>query len=46
LDLPQEYLEMRLCRDVYHCLPSQLAQEAWADIRLHLAMMAAEKEVE
>lgn len=27
---------MRLCRDVYHCLPSELAQEDWGTIMKHL----------
>jgi len=34
---------MRLCRDVYHCLPSQLDDESWSRIRIHIAMMDAEK---
>lgn len=35
---------MRLCRDVYHCLPSELEDEPWENIALHLAMMTAEAE--
>lgn len=41
--LPQEYIELRLCRDVYHCLPSELDEEDWAVIRVHLALMEAER---
>ena len=41
-DLPFEYIKMLLCRDVYHCLPSELDNEAWCDIELHLALMKAE----
>lgn len=44
-DLPWEYTEMRLCRDVYHCLPSELDQEDWGRVRIHIAMMNAEAEV-
>lgn len=42
-DLPWEYIEMQLCRDVYRCLPSELDQEDWGRIRVHLAMMQAER---
>lgn len=41
-DLPWEFTEMRLCRDVYKCLPSQLDDESWDRIQKHLAMMVAE----
>ena len=43
-DLPWEYTEMRLCRDVYHCLPSELDEEDWPRIRAHLAVLQAEAE--
>lgn len=39
---PQEYVELVLCRDVYHCTPSELGNEDWDVIELHLEMMAAE----
>jgi hypothetical protein len=42
---PFEYLEMQLCRDVYHCLPSQLDQEDWRRISVHQEMMNIEAEV-
>jgi hypothetical protein len=44
-DLPWEYVEMRLCRDVYHCLPSELDREDWGRVRMHMAMMEAETKV-
>ena len=40
---PWELLEMRLCRDVYQCLPSQLADEDWFDIVTHLRLMGLER---
>ena len=39
---PPEYADLVLCRDVYHCLPSQLDEEDAETISLHLAMMDAE----
>lgn len=35
---------MILCRDVYHCTPSQLAKEDYKTIRLHMAFLDAEQE--
>lgn len=43
-DPPIELLEVRLCRDVYHCLPSELAAESYDDIMDHLTVMEAEAE--
>jgi len=31
-----------LCRDVYHCLPSELEQEDWATVQEHVAMLDGE----
>lgn len=42
--MPYEYLELILCRDVYHCPPSQLPP--WHKVRRHLAMMEVEAQVE
>lgn len=44
-DLPWEYLELKLCRDVYHCLPSELDQEEWLRIKSHIAVMEGEAKV-
>lgn len=41
---PTEYVILRLCRDVYRCLPSEVMEENWAVISLHLAMMNVEKQ--
>lgn len=44
-NVPQGYNELILCRDVYHCLPSQLAQEDWGVIQEHIRYMNVEGEV-
>jgi len=41
--IPLEYLELTLCRDVYHCPPSQLPP--WHKIKRHLICMDAEAQV-
>ena len=41
--MPLEYLELVLCRDVYHCPPSQLPP--WHVIKRHLICMDAEATV-
>lgn len=45
-DVPWEYIELQLCRDIYHCLPSQLAREDYETIQTHLMLMGVENEVE
>jgi hypothetical protein len=42
---PWEYVELVLCRDVFHCLPSQLRQENAQDIFGVLAMLEIEAQV-
>lgn len=42
---PVEYTELQLCRDVYHCRPSELAEEDAAVVRVHLALLTAESRV-
>lgn len=41
--MPIEYLELVLCRDVYHCTPAMLPD--WQTISEHLALMTIEAEV-
>jgi len=43
--LPFEAIEMHLCRDVYHCLPSQLAEEDWFDVAIHLKIIDIESRI-
>jgi hypothetical protein len=42
---PAEFTELVLCRDVYHCLPSELEQEDWRVISGHIEMIRVENEV-
>jgi len=39
---PQPYVDLMLCRDVFHCTPSQLRAEAADDIFSALACLEAE----
>lgn len=40
---PLEYIELQMCRDVYHCPPQYLP--SWHVIRQHMAMIQVENEV-
>jgi len=42
---PQEYTDLVLCRDVFHCTPSELRAEAAEDIMAALACIEAENYV-
>lgn len=42
---PWAWLELRLCRDVYHCTPSELAEQDWLTIATHIELMNIEAEV-
>jgi hypothetical protein len=42
---PPEYLELLLCRDVYHCPPTELARVPLATVLAHLACLDAEAQV-
>lgn len=39
---PWEYTSLVLCRDVYHCRPSELRQEKIADVLPHLTCLGVE----
>jgi hypothetical protein len=43
--MPPEYTEMRLCRDVYHCLPSDLDEQDYDRILYHIVCMNEEETV-
>jgi hypothetical protein len=45
-ELPWIYSEVRLCRDVYHCRPSELDEEEFERIQMHIAIMNLEAEAE
>jgi hypothetical protein len=42
---PPEYIEMVLCRDVYHCTPAELEKQDWATVEIHLELLNQETEV-
>jgi len=42
---PVEYVELVLCRDVFHCLPSELRRERAADILNAVEILKAEAKV-
>ena len=44
-DAPYEYLELTLCRDVYHCTPQELAEVPLDKVLAHLACMSVETQV-
>jgi hypothetical protein len=43
--LPFEYVEMTLCRDLYHCTPTQLDEQDWQRVQAHLTAHRAEMRV-
>jgi hypothetical protein len=43
---PYELTLLRLCRDVYHCTPSQLRRESFVDILRDLEVMDIEAKAE
>lgn len=43
---PVEYIRLILCRDVYHCTPSQLRQERLSDVLTDLTILAEETRVQ
>lgn len=42
---PPDYTDLILCRDVYHCTPSQLDAEDGSRVLMHLALLNAESKV-
>ena len=42
---PTEYTTLVLCRDVYHCTPSQLRQESAEDVLAALLILDVENQV-
>ena len=43
--LPLELITLRLCRDVYHCTPSELAKQDLKTVLRHMVVMNAETTV-
>lgn len=44
--MPWEYIELVLCRDIYHCKASELDKEDWGRMMEHLSMYNVEKDIE
>lgn len=44
MPMPREYLALYLCREVFHCTPSELRAQSYADVRAALTCMSAEAE--
>lgn len=40
--MPWEYIELFLCRDVYKCTPNELADQPVETINMHLALIGVE----
>jgi hypothetical protein len=45
-EIPWAWTELLLCRDVYHCRPSELYDEEWATVSTHLALLEAKAEID
>jgi len=43
--LPWEYVELVLCRDVYHCSPSELGEQDWLTVMTHLHLLETEGKI-
>ena len=44
-DVPAEYMDLMLCRDVYHCTPTELDGQDWARVAEHLICLDVEAKV-
>jgi hypothetical protein len=44
-DVPWELTELFLCEEVYHCRPSELAEEDWETIQFHLELIGVRRSV-
>jgi hypothetical protein len=43
---PLEYIRLVMCRDVYHCTPTELDAVPWQTIQQDLLMMSVERTVQ
>ncbi len=41
---PPEYVDLVLCRDVYHCPPSELDRQDASTVLAHLVCLSAEED--
>lgn len=42
---PAEYIDLQLCRDVFHCTPDQLERQDIAHMRVYKALLTTESQV-
>jgi len=40
-----EYTDYILCKEVYHCTPSELDEQDWSRVRAHITCMNVESKV-
>lgn len=43
-EMPFQYTMLRLCRDVFHCTPSELLEQDWELVQDIIAVLNAEEE--
>jgi hypothetical protein len=43
--VPDAYIELRLCREVYHCAPSVLDEQDPEEVEAHLTCLTMEAKV-
>jgi hypothetical protein len=41
-EMPWEYIELYLCRDIYHCTPNELAEQPIETVNMHLKLIGVE----
>lgn len=44
--MPDEYVDLILCRDIFHCTPSELDEQDYDRVMLMLGLASAEAEIE
>ena len=44
-DIPWEWIELQLCQ-LYYCRPSELENEDWVTVSLHVKLLEAKQEVD
>lgn len=44
-ETPPEVIEVYLCQDVYHCVPSALERQDWDTVQRHLIVLDAKARV-
>jgi hypothetical protein len=43
--VPDAYIELLLCRDIYHCTPNELDEQPLDTLLLHLELVRVEQKV-